>query len=65
MNKAKSNSDFIEIVLVVLLTFVIVFLLRLSYNRRSNNVVIKIPDLTSVTDCRKSIPIETRVLGGS
>ena len=42
MNRTENNRDVMEIVLIVLLTFVIVFLLRSSFNRRSNNVVIKV-----------------------
>lgn len=65
MNKAKNNRDFMEIVLIVLLTFIIVFLLRSSYNRRSNNVVIKVSDLTSVTDYRGNVFDGNKMSGGS
>ena len=65
MNKTKNNRDFMEIVLIVLLTFIVVFLLRSSYNRRSNNVVIKVSGITSVTDYSRNIPDGNRVLGGS
>lgn len=52
MNKTENNRDFMEIILLVLLTFIIVFLLRSSFNRRANKVVVTVSDLTSMSDYR-------------
>ena len=65
MNKTENNREIIEILLIVFLTFIIVFLLRSSFNRRSSNIVIKVSDLASVTDYSGNIPDRNRVLGGS
>ena len=63
MNRTENNREVMEIVLLVLLTFIIVFLLRSSFNRRANNIVIKVSELTSVTDYRVNISGEERILG--
>lgn len=62
MNRAENNRDFIEIVLLVLLTFIIVILLRSSFNRQANKVVVKVSDLTSVTELRRDLSSENRIL---
>lgn len=63
MNRTENDHDFMEIILLVLLTFVIVFLLRSSFNRRANKVVIKVSNLTSVTDYRENIGGENQIRG--
>ena len=63
MNRIENNREIIEIVLIVLLTFIIVFLLRSSFNKRSNNIVIKVSDLTCVADYRTDMSSEKGIEG--
>ena len=62
MNKTENNRELIEILMIVLLTFIIVFLLRSSFNRRSNKVVVKVSNLTGVTGCREIMSSENKML---
>ena len=63
MNKTKKQNDLIEIIMLVLLTFLVTFLFHSAFGR-TNRTVVKVSAFTSMSDYRKDIYSKNRSLDG-